>query len=243
VDPSLAAELEAARAGDYECRSAFAIGLASRWLVEQVAAKKQADRVECTYALRVDGADLGFLSAAIWPEGPDGVKTALLFKLRADPALPLMHAGVPLIEHARSHLTSSDVGVQRVMGVAMLPGLCQWIVNEQAWRRIPLAPWEEKEASSEDFAQQRAAVEAVATTATFESLDAATLETARRPFEGLAMEYAAIMDSDAESTAMEVNGGRLVGIHWQHDTRPEALRAAAGCTASYEFDREAGEFD
>ena len=42
---------------------------------------------------------------------------------------------------------------------------------------------------------------------------------------------------------MEVNGGRLVGIHWQHDTRPEALRAAAGCTASYEFDREAGEFD
>ena len=33
--------------------------------------------------------------------------------------------------------------------------------------------------------------------------------------------YAALADVDAESSAMAVAGGRLVGIHWMHDTRDE----------------------
>ena len=33
-------------------------------------------------------------------------------------------------------------------------------------------------------------------------------------------------------------GGRLVGIHWMHDKSAEALGAAAGCTASYEFETD-----
>ena len=66
----------------------------------------------------------------------------------------------------------------------------------------------------------------------------ATFSAAEHAFRGLALEYAALEDVDAESSAMALSGGRLVGIHWMHDASEEALRAAAGCTASYEFNTE-----
>ena len=47
-----------------------------------------------------------------------------------------------------------------------------------------------------------------------------------------------IEDADAESTAFKTAGGKLVGIHWMHDKSEEAMRAALGCTASYEFDTD-----
>ena len=78
------------------------------------------------YALRVEGVDLGLMRAAIWPAGPDGLKTALLFSLQSDPALPLSLAALPLVHHAKAKLTSAELGVRRVMGIAALPGLCEW---------------------------------------------------------------------------------------------------------------------
>lgn len=61
-------------------------------------------------------------------------------------------------------------------------------------------------------------------------------EAAHHAFEGLAHEYAALEDITAESTAMSLAGGRLVGIHYMHDRSIEARKSAAGCTASYEFE-------
>ena len=241
IGPELFTKLEAARQGNQEVRSALAVALAKRWSVDQVAAKKQDDSVVSTYALRVkqhDGDEqisVGLLRAAIWPEGPDGIKTALLFSLQNDPALPLGLAAYPLIEHARKLLSSESIGVERILGVAALPGLCQWISDERAWERI-----EEKadEEGGEQFslAQQRSAVEKVALYQ--QRPDDATYDAAKEAFKGLALEYAAMEDIEAESTAMALAGGRLVGVHWMHDKSEEALQAAAGCTASYEFDTE-----
>ena len=58
-------------------------------------------------------------------------------------------------------------------------------------------------------------------------LNDATYDAAEAAFCGLAMEYAALEDVDAESTAMAMAGGRLVGVHWMHDKSDEALKAAA----------------
>ena len=241
IGPELFTKLEAARQGNQEVRSALAVALARRWSVDQVAAQKQDNSVVATYALRVkqlDGEEsisVGLLRAAIWPEGPDGIKTALLFSLQNDPALPLGLAAYPLIDHARKSLSSEGIGVERILGVAALPGLCQWIADERAWERI-----EEKsdtEGGQFSLTQQRSAVEKVAL---YEPRpDDETYATAKDAFKGLALEYAAMEDIEAESTAMALAGGRLVGVHWMHDTSEEALRAAAGCTASYEFDTEA----
>ena len=56
------------------------------------------------YALRVEGVDLGLMRAAIWPSSmtQDGFKTALLFSLQSDPALPLSLAALPLVHHAHA---------------------------------------------------------------------------------------------------------------------------------------------
>ena len=246
VGPELFTQLEAARRGSQEVRSNLAVTLAARWHVDQVAAQKKDENIVATYALRVKqrddpredqpDVDVGLLCASIWPEGPDGIKTALLFSLQSDPALPLGLAAYPLIAHARKLLTSKDIGVERVLAIAALPGLCQWIKEERAWERI-----DEKNHGSNEYhwVQQRAAVEKVAL---FDEekgrpSDAAYAE-AKGALEGLAMEYAAIEDVEAETTAYALAGGRLVGIHYMHDTSEDALKAAAGCTASYEFDTE-----
>ena len=123
VLPELGLKLEAARRGSYESRSALATALSKSWTVEQVTAQMLESHVLSAYALRVEGVDLGLMRAAIWPAGPDGLKTALLFSLQSDPALPLSLAALPLVHHAKGKLTSDEVGVQRVMGIAALPGL------------------------------------------------------------------------------------------------------------------------
>ena len=66
-------------------------------------------------------------------------KTALLFSLQCDPAVPLALAAYPLVEHARAVLTSDAVGVERILGIAALPGLCQWMVGS-LWLSCPAVP-------------------------------------------------------------------------------------------------------
>ena len=253
------AQLEAARkalresrktsdgsANAYESRSALAVALAKQWQVDQVSAYKGEDSVTANYALRTanGGADLGFLKATIWPSGADGVKTALLHSIHCDPALPLALAGYPLISKSLETLVSEDIGVKRVMGIVPLPGLCQWLVNERSWERVSaddaMSAWKDE---AFPWQVQRAAVEAIARGEPRAGCergphDEETLAAARRPIEGLALEYAAIEDVDSECTAMTLSGGRLVGIHWLHDKSEDALRASAGCTASFEFDTE-----
>ena len=56
------------------------------------------------YILALEGADIGLVRASIWQEGSkDGaqVKTAVLFGLQCDPAVPLALAGLPLVSRAR----------------------------------------------------------------------------------------------------------------------------------------------
>ena len=230
IPPDLSGQLEAARTGSYMSRSALAVHLAKRWKAEQVHAQKKEAHVVATFALRVEGVDLALLRASIWPEGPDSVKTALFFALQSDPAIPLALAAYPLVDYAGRALTSEDIGVERVLGAAALPGLCQWIVDEEAWRRIDESTY----VGDVHWVQARSAVEAIAKGEITPEDDA--YAAAQHAFQGLAMEYAAMEDVDAESTALALSGGRLVGVHWMHDTSKEALRAAAGCTASYEFD-------
>ena len=71
-----------------------------------------------------------------------------------------------------------------------------------------------------------------------DGLDDATYAAAEEAFKSAALEYASIEDVEEESTALSLAGGKLVGIHWMHDRSDEAMRASAGCTASYEFDTE-----
>ena len=85
--------------------------------------------------------------------------------------------------------------------------------------------------------EQRAALEAISH-GRFDGAADQAFVVAKEPLQGLALEYAALADVDAESSAMAVAGGRLVGIHWMHDTRDEALLSAAGCTASFEFETD-----
>jgi hypothetical protein len=65
------------------------------------------------------------------------------------------------------------------MGIATLPGLCQWIVAEKVYERL-------------DEAQQRTAVEKVATADPRPSDE--TYAAAKSGFQGLALEYAAMED-------------------------------------------------
>ena len=234
-------KLEAARrSNNFESRSALAVHLAQSWKVETVAAQKSDASVVQTFALRVDDVDVALLRASIWPEGPDGFKTALLFSLQSDPALPLGLAAYPLVDHARKALTAPDVGVERILGIAALPGLCQWVVEEEAWKRID----ETTDLGDTDthWIAARSACKAIAKSQPQPGRLAVSMQTfleAEEAFKGLALEYAALEDVDAESTALSLAGGRLVGIHYRHDTSDEAISSAAGCTASYEFETEA----
>ena len=249
VLPELDSQLEAARkafqqqrktsdgtANAYESRSALAVALSKRWKADQVSAYKSDGNVTANYALRVDDdVELGFLKCTIWPEGPDGFKTALIHSLQCDPALPLALAQYPLVTKAMETLTSEDIGVKRVLGIVPLPGLCAWLVNERAWERVVEGAWHDE---AHTWEAQRAAVEAVARGEPLDGqspFDEQTLAAAKLPIEGMALEYAAIEDVDAECTAMALARGRLAGIHWLHDKSEEALRSSVGCTASFEF--------
>ena len=166
------------------------------------------------------------------------MRPALLHSLHCDPALPLALAGYPLIVKAFQTLTSDDIGVKRVMGIVPLPGLCQWLTNERSWERVNenATDWHDEAYS---WQAQRSAVEAVACGRLIRThAEEDTLAAARRPIEGMALEYAAIEDVDSECTAMALAGGRLAGVHWLHDKSEEAIRSAAGCTASFSFDTE-----
>lgn len=246
VVPELADKLEAARGSGYANRSALALHLAKSWKVKHADSRMHEEAERCTessvtkpgcvvttFALGVGGTDLGLLRASIWPEGPDSgaepCKTALLFSLQSDPALPLALAGYPLIEKARDTLTAPTVGVQRLLGIAALPGLCQWICDERAWERIEREPFETEvrppasgyraavtsrlrvSFSQEEWRRAQEAVEGVARGEATLEAGQGTFAAAKDSFKGLALEYASLEDVDAESTAMELAGGRLVG--------------------------------
>lgn len=239
TNSDLEAQLDAAREGTQEERGALAVQLARRWDVVQISATKQETNVATTFALQVDGARIGLLRASIWPEGKDGFKTAVLSGMHCDPALPLGLAAYPLIQQARSELTKDAVGVQRIMSIASLPGLCPWMIEERSWEKID--DIENIQGGEYSLEEQRAAVEAIARgmpTGGRDSLDEETYLAAEAAFKGIALTYAALEDVEEESTAMALAGGRLVGIHYRHDRAEEAMHTSAGCTASYEFDTE-----
>lgn len=126
--------------------------------------------------------------------------------------------------------------MKRVMGIVPLPGLCQWLISERCWERVDehATEWHDE---AHEWSMQREAVEAVARGEPRNN-DEMWLEAARRPIEGMALEYAAIEDVDSECTAMAMAGGRMVGIHWMHDKSEEARLTSVGCTASFEFDTD-----
>lgn len=187
--PQLASDLEAARSGTQDERAALAVALASRWTVQQVAATKQEKNVASVFALQVDGANVGLLRSSIWPAGPDGFTTAVLFGLHCDPALPLALASYPLIEHARKQLTDESIGAQRIMGIAALPGLCPWIAQEELWTRDGADFFVDGPVFSVD--EQRAAVGAIARGVPLpgrDTLDEYTYAAAETAFKGMALE-------------------------------------------------------
>ena len=74
------------------------------------------------------------------------------------------------------------------------------------------------------------------------SLSCGVSQAAKGAFEVLAKEYAASAElqpgggGGGEPRLFADAGARLVGVHWMHDTSPDALADSAGCTASFEFD-------
>ena len=114
VLPELDAQLEAARRGSYESRSALAISLSKRWKVDQVAAQKLENHVLSAYVLRVDGVDLGLCVARFVARG-DGPPedAALLFSLHCDPALPLALAACWQVHQLLRRAAAADVALHR----------------------------------------------------------------------------------------------------------------------------------
>jgi hypothetical protein len=151
--------------------------------------------------------------------------------MQCHPALPLAHAGLPLIAAARAELHQR--GAERVMAVAALPGLCRQIVDEAAWLQL------RSRMGEGDFnEEQPAAVEAVARGVPrpgHSVLGVGTFEAARPGIEVLALDYAQHADEDTEAGAYRAAGADLAGVHYMHDTSAEAMRESAGCTAGFEF--------
>ena len=233
--------LEKTRGASLEERTALAERLSPNWMVSVGEARATSDSGESlSFLLQVaakeDRTDLGLLRAALFAPPSrearaDGhLVTALLFGLQCHPALPLALAGQPLIDAVRAELHNR--GVERVMAIAPLPGLCQWIVNDAGWERL-------RDSMTSGFhEEQPGAVEAVARGMPFPGhsvLEIGTYNTARPAFESLAQEYAQRAGPDSEVSAYVAAGAELAGIHWMHDTSEEALRDRAGCTAGFEF--------
>ena len=232
VPPELAALLNDGVGRGVGARSELAATLAASWRAELVGEPRPAPGggTSLAYTLRAgasptQGADVAVLRAAIFPADQAGdVATGLLFAPQCHPALPLNLASAPLIEAAVAGVR--ERGADRVAAVAALPGLCAWIVEQQAW-----------EGRGFDD-EQAGAVVAVARGEPrpgHSVLGEGTFKAAQTALEALALEYASRHGADTECTAFAEAGASLQGIHYMHETSPDALRDSAGCTASFEF--------
>ena len=233
---SWAAAVEAARGADLKARQDLGDSLSDIWELHQdeTEAKKLEDEAgsapgsQLTFVLSVEGTAVAILRASLMPTGQaTGGKSGLLIGAQVDPALSLSSVGRPLIRAASNELKLRGAG--RIMAVAPLPGLCDWVAREAAWERL--------DTSADDYSpEQRAAVEAVATGRPrpgHSVLGVGTFKAAKPAFVRLAMEYAmlSLKDADAETAMFVAGGGEVQSINWMHATDPDALRDCAGCTA------------
>ena len=194
---------------------------------------------QLTFVLSVEGTAVGILRAALMPQGHErhgGVPTGLMIGAQVDPALTLSAIGPPLIGAAKTSLLLR--GASRVMAVAPLSGLCQWVVENRGWEEL------ETTVGPDAFsADQPEAVEAVAKGVPRKGhsvLGVGTFKAARPAFMKLAEQYAAqsreLPEADDLETAMYLAaGGEIVGVNWMHAQDEDALRDCAGCTASIRF--------
>ena len=186
-----------------------------------------------TLVLSVEGTAVALMRAALMPSGQTtGGPTGLLIGAQCDPALSLSSVGVPLIRAARNELKLR--GCDRVVAVAPLTGLCEWVASEAAWERL--------DASAPDYhPDQPGSVEAIAKGVPrpgHSVLGQGTFKAAQPAMVKLAMEYAstsALDDPDAEVAMFAASGAKANKVNWMHATDPDALRDCAGCTVTMQF--------
>ena len=178
-----------------------------------------------TYVLSVENTAVGILRAALMPSGGD--VTGLLIGAQVDPALSLSTIGKPLIHAACDELRRR--GAVRVMAVAPLPGLCSWIVTEEAWKRPELD------------ADAAGAVEAIAKGIPRKGhsvLGQGTFKAGMASISMLALEYADAFlrhDADSEVAMFLEEGAELARTNYMHAQDPESLRDCVGCTVALNF--------
>ena len=187
--------------------------------------------------------------AATWPRGAtkggdgrlDDRQRGLVVNVSCDPALPLVTAGGALVTEVLARLRSE--GCDELSGIARLDGLCEWVVAEESWKKLLEGGGNHGEGGSVNgFHEEMAeAVEAVAKGVPRKGhsvLGQGTFAAARPAWEELALEFArSHQDADSEATCLRdfVAGAQLAGVNWMHDSSPEAIKAAGGCTAAFAF--------
>ena len=230
-----AAKFEATRGSSLEERKALAAEVSGLWKLHRDEAEARALEAEAnstpgsqlTLVLSLEETAVAILRTALMPTGQSDGHTGLLIGAQVDPALSLASVGPPLIQAAREELQQR--GVERVVAVAPLPGLCDWIVACTAWENANFD------------ADQAGAVEAIAKGIPrpgHSVLGQGTYKAGRGAIETLAMKYATTVlmsDADAEVAMFSAAGAEPAGVNYMHATDPDSLRDCAGCTVSLRF--------
>lgn len=218
---SWARRFETARGAALAERLALATELTSKkaWKLDTDEAEARAMESEAaapsgsqfTFVLSVENTAVAIMRAALMPTGQNtGPKHyGLLIGSQCDPALSLTSVGEPLIRAATAQLKQR--GAERVLAIAPLPGLCEWVVKTEGWKTL--------DRSAQGFAaDQIGAVESVARGTPREShsvLGVGTFKAARPGFERLALAYAQdiLSDADSEAAMFATHGAKVVGIN------------------------------
>ena len=217
---SWARRFESARGAALAERLALATELTSKkaWKLDTDEAEARAMESEArapsgsqfTFVLSVENTAVAIMRAALMPTGQNtGAKHyGLLIGSQCDPALSLTSVGEPLIRAATAQLKQR--GAERVLAIAPLPGLCEWVVKTEGWKTL--------DRSAPGFtADQIGAVESVARGTPREShvLGVGTFKAARPGFERLALAYAheILSDADSEAAMFATHGAKVVGIN------------------------------
>lgn len=236
---SWAKKFEKARGASLEVRQSLGKELEDVWELHQDEEEAKAMEAEAgeaagkqiTFVLSVESTAIGIIRAALMPSkqttgGPSG----LLIGAQVDPALSLSSVGKPLVRAARNELLVRGAEPGRIVAVAPLIGLNQWIVDNQRWSSL--------DESAEDFdADQPGAVEAIAKGVPrpgHSVLGQGTFKAGKPAFMRLAMEYAAraAVDPDMETAMFANNGFSVANVNWMHATGPDDLKECAGCTVT-----------
>lgn len=239
---SWAGRFDAARGASLDVRQALGRDLHEQdaWELNQddqearamAAEAGSASGTQLTFVLSVQDTAVAILRAAMIPTGQTtGGPSGLLIGAQCDPALSLSVVGVPLIRAARNELKLR--GCDRVVGVAPLTGLCEWVRAEEAWTKL------DSTAATFD-ADQPGAVEAVAKGLPrpgHSVLGVGTYKAARPAFELLAMQYAqhSLADPDNEAAMYAASSAQIANVNWMHATDQEAMLDCAGCTVTMRF--------